>query len=489
MCKTIVAAVLAVLLLCPSFGRALEVATLERRKTPADASFAYVMLDIMQEVTGNEVDRVGARPTIIARQMGMVVNAMYDAWACYDAKAVGVCFGGTMRRPPEERTLDNKKKAIAYAMYRVMQDVFPNDYAYATEQMKKFGYDPNDQGIDPATPQGIGNRIAATICESRHHDGANQLGDEPGSNGKPYSDYTYYKPCNPPDSIIYPDKWKPIPFDDGKGGKFSPGFLTPHWYRVKSFGLKSPEQFRPGPPLSGNLEQLKKETLECIECNANLTDEQKAIVEFMRDGPRSTGQSGHWLRFAQEVSTRDHNDIDRDVKLYFSVGMTAMDAFISCWETKRYYDTSRPYWYARYFFKDQNIKGWGGPGKGVIDMKGQDWLPYSPSTFITPPFPGYTSGHATVSGACAKILELFTGDDNFGIIEMRPCCKLTEPFPGKDVHLKMPTFTSTAEMAALSRMLGGYHIRTDNEVGLKTGQKIGAYEWPILQSYFDGTHK
>ena len=49
----------------------------------------------------------------------------------------------------------------------------------------------------------------------------------------------------------------------------------------------------------------------------NLTNEQKAIVEFMRDGPRSTGQSGHWLRFAQDVSRRDHHDLDQDVKLFF----------------------------------------------------------------------------------------------------------------------------------------------------------------------------
>src|ERR1043165_8158473 len=236
------------ILIAASLSCAVEVATLERRKTPPDASFAYVMLDIMQEVTGNEVERIGTRPTIISRQMAMIVNAMYDAWACYDDKAVGVCFGGTMRRPPAERTLDNKKKAIAYAMYRVMEDVFPNDIKYATEQMIKFGYDPNNQGTDPATPEGIGNRIAATICESRHKDGANQLGDEVGSNGKPYSDYTYYKPCNPPDSIVFPDHWKPIQFDDGKGGKVSPGFLTPHWYRVKPFALKKPEQFRPGPP-------------------------------------------------------------------------------------------------------------------------------------------------------------------------------------------------------------------------------------------------
>jgi len=45
---------------------------------------------------------------------------------------------------------------------------------------------------------------------------------------------------------------------------------------------------------------------------------------------------------AQAVSRRDHNDIDRDVKLYFAVANAAMDAFIAAWEAKRYYDSSRP---------------------------------------------------------------------------------------------------------------------------------------------------
>ena len=71
-----------------------------------------------------------------------------------------------------------------------------------------------------------------------------------------------------------------------------------------------------------------------LRFNASLTPEQKAIVEFMRDGPRSTGQSGHWLRFAQDVSRRDKHDLDQDVKLFFAVGNVAMDAFIAAWESQ-----------------------------------------------------------------------------------------------------------------------------------------------------------
>ena len=74
---------------------------------------AYRWLNICEEVAAREVDRVGARPTIISRQMAIWATAMYDAWACYDEKAVGSQLGGKLRRPAKERTLDNKKKAIS----------------------------------------------------------------------------------------------------------------------------------------------------------------------------------------------------------------------------------------------------------------------------------------------------------------------------------------------------------------------------------------
>lgn len=93
-------------------------------------------------------------------------------------------------------------------------------------------------------------------------------------------------------------------------------FPNPHWYRVKPFGLESSAQFRaPEYPKVGS-DQLAKEVQEVIDFNSNLTPERKAIIEFMRDGPRSTGQAGHWLQFAQMVSKRDKNDLDRDVKMF-----------------------------------------------------------------------------------------------------------------------------------------------------------------------------
>ena len=67
---------------------------------------------------------------------------------------------------------------------------------------------------------------------------------------------------------------------------------------------------------------------------------------------------------------------------------------------------------------------------------------------------------------------------------------LTEPdaeYAKQEVELPLPTFTATAEMAAVSRLWGGYHIRTDNDEGLVLGRRVAMYSWPKYQSYFDGT--
>lgn len=454
-------------------------------------TLAYKWLDIAEEATAREVDLHAARPTIIARTLAVWATAMYDAWAAYDDQAVGSRLGGTLRRPKSEHTLENKEKAISYASYQSLCFVYPESKEYLDDEMRRLGFDPTIESTDPKTPEGIGNLAAQAVIEYRKNDGANQLGNERGSDGTPYSDYTYYQPVNSAEVCIDPDRWQPIEFTLNDGKKVTPGFLTPHWYRVKPFAIERPEQFRPGPPpkTTDGDDVLRQETDQVLYYNANLTKEQKAIVEFMRDGPRSTGQSGHWLRFAQDVSRRDKQSIDQDVKLYFVVANVANDAFISCWETKRYYDSSRPWTLIRHYHKGETIIGWAGIDGGTKEMPAEEWHPYSPLSFITPPFPGYTSGHATVSGACSKAIELFTGSDKYGFAERRRHCELTENEAGDFMMLDLPTWSGTAEMAALSRALGGYHIPFDNNVGLKVGRELATWSWPKYQEYFNGTAK
>lgn len=441
-------------------------------------NLAYKWAKTALEATANDTEKFRPRPTVTSRMLALIQTAVFDAWSRYDDTAIPVYLKQVERVPANERTLANKEIAISYAAYRSMLTYFFSDEAMLRKKMEDLGFDPDNNSLDPKTPEGIGNLAAKTIIEARLSDGSNQLGTMAGSNGNTYADYTGYAPKNSADTLRDIKRWQPKYFADGKGGKFAPACLTPHWGKVKPLLIDSANQFRSiAPPTIGS-EQLAKEIEEVVMLQASLTDSQKALVEFMRDGPRSVQQAGHWLIFAQDVSVRDQHTLDEDVKMYFAVEAAAMDGFIACWDTKMEYDFARPYSLVHYYYKDKKIKGWAGPEKGMIEMLGQEWRPYSPETFLCPPFPSYVSGHSSISGACAEILKLFTGADTFGIAVKRIPGEMTEPeHVGKEVTLQFPTFTATAEMAGMSRVLGGYHIQCENIEGLKLGRNVAHAVW------------
>ncbi|MCE9582646.1 MAG: hypothetical protein K8T20_09155, partial [Planctomycetes bacterium] len=99
-------------------------------------SAAYQWLEIILETSARRVDKVGAKPTIISREMVISCTGMFDAWACYDEKAVGTRLGGKLRRPAAERTEANKVKAIGYAVLRCLEDVYSEDVAWIDETAK-----------------------------------------------------------------------------------------------------------------------------------------------------------------------------------------------------------------------------------------------------------------------------------------------------------------------------------------------------------------
>ena len=449
-------------------------------------NIAYKWGAMALEATALDTERFTPRPTVTSRYLGLIFTAVFDAWSRYDSHAIPVYLEGVERRPDAEHILSNKEIAISYAAYRTMQEYYYSDADLFRGFMMGLGLDPEDQSTDPATPVGIGNLAARAVIGARRSDGANQYGEAEGSEGRPYFDYTGYQPVNSPEDNTDINRWQPKFFTDAEGRKYAPGCLTPYWQLVRPIALDSASQFRPGPPPMVGSEQLEREVREVIAMQANLTNEDKALVEFMRDGPKSVQQAGHWLKFAQDVSRRDDHTLDADVKMYFLNQVTAMDAFIASWDSKMYYDFARPYALVHDYFQDEVIRAWGGPGKGVVEMPGQQWRPYSPESFLCPPFPSYTSGHSTVSGACAEALRLFTGDDHFGgSVDLVPGA-LTEVDPahfGDTVTLKFPTFTETAEMAGISRVMGGYHIQADNIAGLELGRDVARKAWEFYQQH------
>jgi len=448
----------------------------EQQKTGAE-NIAYKWAAKALDATAWDTDRFAPRPTITSRYLALTMVAIYDAWSMYEPEAKSIYYQTELSVPEELQNIRNKEAAVSYAAYEALQEYYYSDSARFREYLLSLGYSPDTIVDNPLSPIRIGREAAKAVIDARKADGANQYGEEEGSNGDPYFNYIGYEPVNSPDKNVDINRWQPKYFTNPEdGSRFAPGCLTPYWQLVEPITLDSASQFRsPPPPMYGG-EQLRKEVAEVVEMQANLTPEQIALVEFMRDGPRSVQQAGHWLKFAQEVSVRDQHTLDEDVQMYLLVELAAMDGFIASWDSKMHYDFARPYALVHEYFEGDTIYGWAGPVKGFKKIRGEDWMPYSPPVFLCPPFPSYVSGHSTISGACAEVLRLYKGDDTFGSkVRLQPGA-LTEPDPAYDsVTLHFPTFTETAEMAGVSRVLGGYHIQADNVEGLELGRNVAQH--------------
>src|SRR5436305_41187 len=93
-------------------------------------------------------------PPMTARALAILHTCIYDAWAAYDHVAVGTQLGGKLRRPASERAQANgaKLKAISYAAYRALADLYPSRVASFDSLMASLGYDPADTSTNTRTP-------------------------------------------------------------------------------------------------------------------------------------------------------------------------------------------------------------------------------------------------------------------------------------------------------------------------------------------------
>jgi hypothetical protein len=437
---------------------------------------------------------------MVARALAVVHTCMYDAWAAYDDRAVGTQLSGALRRPSSERTEANKEKAISYAAYRALADVMPVDAdSVYIPLMKKLGYDPGYASTDIETPAGIGNVACAAVLEFRHHDKSNHLGDL--AQGQ-YSDWTGYAPLNKPGlvparaAVSDPNHWQPLTYVNSTGDLVTQRFMGAQWCDVTPFAMTRGDDYRWlvqlfAPATFGSAE-YQQQADELVAMSAGLGDREKAITEYWSDGPNSEQPPGHWALFAQFVSERDHHTVDDDVKMFFALTNAIFDAGIAAWDTKRAYDSVRPVTAIPLLFKGKKIRAWGGPGNGTVEMDGSQWIPYQPTTFPTPPFPDFVSGHSTYSAAAASILAAWTGSDHFGHSVTIPAgSSKIEPglTPAHPVMLQWETFTDAANQAGTSRRHGGIHFRRADLAGRFLGRLVASQAWSKANSYFDGTAK
>jgi hypothetical protein len=464
------------------------------RPEPARAADGDNLVLVWNQAALDSIRALPPAPTVAARALAIVHTAIYDAWAAYDPLAVGTRLGAKLRQPEAERTQANKNKAVSFAAYLALVDLFPARQAVFAQQMTDLGYVTDDS--DTSSAASVGTIAGQAVLDFRHTDGANQL------NG--YADTSGYIPVNSWDQMKEPDHWQPLcvplPAPGATDCPAQQRFATPHWRTVTPFALTSAAQFRPdhGPAvtvLKGKpSDAFTKEVDQQLKYSAGLTDTQKVIAEYWEDPPGSVTPPGHWNLFAQWVSRRDHHSLDEDAKVFMALNNGLLDASITAWDAKRQWNSVRPITAVRWLMKDQLVQGWGGPYQGTKTIRGQDWLPYQRANFVTPSFPEYLSGHSTFSAAAAMALKAATGSDTFGMSVTIPAGSSriepktdTQPgVPAAPVTLSWKSFTAAADQAGISREYGGIHFNDGDFEARQAGEDVGLLVWSKAKSYFNG---
>jgi len=263
------------------------------------------------------------------------------------------------------------------------------------------------------------------------------------------------------------------------------------------------------------------ETGEPYEPNVvDAADYYRAIAEYWADGPTSETPPGHWNSIAHGVSDAiDPDDRLRwDVQLGVALNGALHDAAIAAWGNKAFYDSIRPISMIRWMAEqdgdrslplvdglieevtadsaapgerhegllvgDTAIFAWAGSPDdpddevaGVEWIRAVDWVPYQRSTFVTPAFASYVSGHSVFSRAGAEVLAGFTGSNFFpgGIQEfdIEAGSFIHEEGPSADITLQWATYFDASDEAGRSRIWGGIHVPADDEIGRLMGSEVG----------------
>jgi hypothetical protein len=128
---------------------------------------------------------------------------------------------------------------------------------------------------------------------------------------------------------------------------------------------------------------------------------------------------------------------------------------------------------------------------GVDWILAETWMPYQLSSFVTPPFPGYVSGHSTFSRSSAEVLALFTGSEFFpgGILEYEVEQGSGLDFeygPSTPLVLQWATYFDASDQASISRVFGGIHPPTDDFTGRRIGTMVGPASFAQAVRLFNG---
>jgi hypothetical protein len=236
--------------------------------------------------------------------------------------------------------------------------------------------------------------------------------------------------------------------------------VTPWVSKLQPFLLRSPDQFRPRPPLAlaskawaRDFHEVK--TIGGLNSQAR-TAEQTDIARFWTTQPIAQYNTAF-----RDIAQRRHLNVVQAARLFAMGNMVGADAAIACFDAKYTYLFWRPQFAIPQGDADGNPATVGDP----------TWTPL----LATPAHPEFPSGHSCLTSSEAEVLTAFFGTDRIDL-------NMTSTVPNL-VHSTrhFDRATDLLQEVMNARVWGGIHFRDATVKGGMLGRQVARWS---LKHYF-----
>jgi membrane-associated phospholipid phosphatase len=360
--------------------------------------------------------------------------------------------------------------AIAQAAHDTLAVLYPSQavrfLALLTEDLRRIpdGRAKTD-GID------LGRRAASAILTLRSNDGSQHAEPRVGSGFLPRSE---------------PGKWRPDPISQ------IPLAVGALWERVHPFVLPPADRFAvPPPPALTSAEytaafnEVKRLGGDGVITPTERTAEQTTVgIYWAYDGTPGLGTPPRLFnQIAVQIATERGLSAIELARLLALVNVAMADATLASWDMKYDYQFWRPVTAIREADVGTGPTGAGDGNPAAIGDPTFTPLGAPASNLVgpnfTPPFPSYTSGHATMGGATFQVLRHFFGTDSIAFSFMSDEFNgVTRDNQGRVRPLLRRSFSTLSqaeEENGQSRIYLGIHWAFDKTVGITQGRRVAAH--------------
>jgi hypothetical protein len=356
---------------------------------------------------------------IHSRWAAIVHVAIFDAVISLTGDAEP--YGGIQVNAPAGASVEAAVIAAAhFALVRLLPDQQAALDAQYASSLAARRLTTSDPGVE------VGEKVAAQVLAMRAMD---------GSAG---AQFPYTAP-----GAGNPGVWVPTP------PALAPASL-PGWGSVAPWVMRSPSQFRPGPPPALDSELYARDFNEVKEFGAQNSSVRIGLESDIAMWWVSSAVV-LWNPIAGQVAAARKLSIPQSARLFALLNIAAADAAIACYESKYAYNFWRPISAIR-------------SADGFHVTPDPGWAPF----LATPAFPEYPSAHNEISGGMAQVLISLFGDKP-GV----PMVAHSPAHPAFD-HLWF-RFSQGIDEVVNARVWEGIHFRNSDEQGMRAGRCVGQF--------------